>query len=243
MIKNIIFDIGNVLASFRPREVLEEMGLDETEVNVILDATVRGPYWVELDRGVMEEAEVIEAMRSRVPQRYLADFERFFAEETGKLVKSLPYAADWLKGLKERGYHVYLLSNYPVGLFEIHSPHFTFLPYTDGRVVSGYVKCVKPDERIYRCLLEKYSLRPQECVFLDDLAENVEGQKSLESTGFASWDMRMRTRSWNVCWQRQNKSIRTQKGRRFHLEKWNRRPYYLLSCVDFNLLSFPGDPA
>ena len=50
MIKNIIFDIGNVLASFRPREVLEEMGLDETEVNVILDATVRGPYWVELDR-------------------------------------------------------------------------------------------------------------------------------------------------------------------------------------------------
>ena len=113
MIKNIIFDIGNVLASFRPREVLEEMGLDETEVNVILDATVRGPYWVELDRGVMEEAEVIEAMRSRVPQRYLADFERFFAEETGKLVKSLPYAADWLKGLKERGYHVYLLCKLP----------------------------------------------------------------------------------------------------------------------------------
>lgn len=74
---------------------------------------------------------------------------------------------------------MYLLSNYPVGLFEIHSPHFTFLPYTDGRVVSGYVKCVKPDERIYRCLLEKYSLRPQECVFLDDLAENVEGAKKL----------------------------------------------------------------
>ena len=179
MIKNIIFDIGNVLASFRPKEVLEEMGLDEKKVNAILAATVRGPYWVELDRGVMGEAEVIEAMRSRVPQRYLADFERFFAEETGKLVQSLPYAEDWLKGLKERGYHVYLLSNYPVGLFEIHSPHFTFLPYTDGRVVSGYVKCVKPDERIYRCLLEKYSLSPQECVFLDDLAENVEGAKKL----------------------------------------------------------------
>ncbi len=179
MIKNIIFDIGNVLASFRPKEVLEEMGLDEKEVNAILDATVRGPYWVELDRGVMGEAEVIEAMRSHVPQCYLADFERFFAEETGKLVRSLPYAEDWLKGLKERGYHVYLLSNYPVGLFEIHSPHFTFLPYTDGRVVSGYVKCVKPDERIYSCLLEKYSLSPQECVFLDDLAENVEGAKKL----------------------------------------------------------------
>ena len=38
---------------------------------------------------------------------------------------------------------------------------------------------VKPDERIYRCLLEKYSLRPQECVSLDDLAENVEGAKKL----------------------------------------------------------------
>lgn len=179
MIKNIIFDIGNVLASFRPKEVLEEMGLEEKEVNAILDATVRGPYWVELDRGVMEETEVVSAMRARVPEVYQADFDRFFAHETGKLVKSLPYATDWLKNLKERGYHVYLLSNYPVRLFEIHSSHFTFLPYTDGRVVSGYVKCVKPDERIYRCLLEKYSLDPQECVFLDDLAGNVEGAKKL----------------------------------------------------------------
>lgn len=179
MVKNIIFDIGNVLASFRPKEVLEEMGLEKEEVNAILDATVRGPYWVELDRGVMEETEVIAAMRDCVPQKYLADFERFFAEETGKLVQSLPYAADWLKDLKERGYHVYLLSNYPVSLFEIHSPFFTFLPYTDGRVVSGYVKCVKPDERIYRCLLEKYSLNPSECVFLDDLEENIEGAEKL----------------------------------------------------------------
>ena len=63
MIKNIIFDIGNVLASFRPKAVLEEMGLEEAEVNAILSATVRGPYWRELDRGVMEEADVIAAMR------------------------------------------------------------------------------------------------------------------------------------------------------------------------------------
>lgn len=179
MIKNVVFDIGNVLASFRPKEVLEEMGLEEQEVNAILDATVRGPYWVELDRGVMEETEVVAAMRNLVPQEYLGDFDHFFAGETGKLVRSLPYAADWLKSLKERGYHVYLLSNYPVGLFELHSPFFTFLPYTDGRVVSGYVKCVKPDERIYRCLLDKYGLNPEECIFLDDLEENIEGARRL----------------------------------------------------------------
>ena len=179
MIKNIIFDIGNVLASFRPKAVLEEMGLEEAEVNAILSETVRGPYWRELDRGVMEEADVIAAMRECVPHPYLADFDHFFAEETGKIVQSFPYAADWLKDLKERGYRVYLLSNYPARLFEIHSQHFTFLRYTDGKIVSGYVKCIKPDERIYRCLLETYSLNPQECVFLDDLAENVEGAERL----------------------------------------------------------------
>lgn len=176
MIKNVIFDVGNVLASFRPKQVLlDDMGLEAEEAEAILKATVHGPLWQEMDRGVIPEKEVISQMRNRLEEKYHPNFDRFFNEKAGNLVETFSYASDWLRELKERGYGVYILSNYPVELFEMHSRHFTFLPYADGRIVSGYVKCIKPDRKIYEILLETYGLQPQECVFLDDLKENIAG--------------------------------------------------------------------
>ena len=74
---------------------------------------------------------------------------------------------------------MYILSNYPVSYFEVHKAGFEFLKHTDGRVVSGYVKLLKPDPAIYRCLLEKYQLKAEECIFVDDLKANAEGACSV----------------------------------------------------------------
>lgn len=179
MIKNIIFDIGNVLVDFHPQKVLEQMGFCREHIEAILDATVRSKAWVELDRGVIPEEEVIADMRKKVPQDVQAEFDRFFAEGRPDLVEVYPYVHEWIHHFRERGYKIYLLSNYPVSFFELHSSSFTFLPLADGRVVSGYVRMIKPDAEIYYHLLEKYQLQAEECIFIDDNAANIEAANAL----------------------------------------------------------------
>ena len=127
------------------------------------------PAGVLKDMGVSEE-------RARVMR---ADYDRFIEEGKPYLTIPFAYSAQWLKQFHDRGYGVYILSNYPVSYFEVHKAGFEFLKYTDGRVVSGYVKLLKPDPAIYRCLLEKYQLKAEECIFVDDLKANAEGACSV----------------------------------------------------------------
>lgn len=177
MIKNIVFDIGNVLVEFRPEKVFAELGVSAEKIQGLANATVYSPLWPELDRGVMEEAAVFEKMKEAAPE-YAKEIDLFIEKGLGNIVSSFDYAADWLNGLQERGYKVYLLSNYPESFFNLHSKEkFTFLPYIDGKIVSAYVKLIKPDIRIYEELLNTYELKADECVFLDDREENVEGAK------------------------------------------------------------------
>jgi putative hydrolase of the HAD superfamily len=178
MIKNIIFDIGGVLVSFEPDRVFREMGLPEEEVQILYQHTAKSPYWKELDRGVLPKEEVFQTMVNTMPQAYRKDAMEFFTKRIPEAVTSFDYSADWLKGLKERGYNIYLLTNYPEWLFETHwKKGFTFVPYVDGKVVSGKVKLIKPDHAIYETIIKKYSLNPAESVFIDDVKENVQAAK------------------------------------------------------------------
>lgn len=77
--------------------------------------------------------------------------------------------------LKEKGYRIYLLSNYSKDFFQKHTKDASFMRDLDGAVVSYQIHETKPDAAIYEYLLEKYQLNPTECLFFDDRTENVEG--------------------------------------------------------------------
>ena len=184
MIKNIIFDIGGVLVEFSPENILRKMGLPETEVLEIAKTTSLGPHWKELDRGVMSKEEVFELMLSETKEEYKADARRFLYDEVLSTVKSFDYSEEWLRELKSRGYNIYLLTNYPDWMFDYHWANtFTFTKSVDGKVVSAVVKQIKPDEKIYTTLLKKYNLIPEESVFIDDKAENIQTAKALKING------------------------------------------------------------
>lgn len=190
MIKNIVFDIGNVLVEFRPEKVFIEIGISPEKVEGLANATVYSKLWPELDRGIMAEEEVFEKMKEAAPE-YTEEIDLLVKDGKENLVHSFDYAAVWLKELQEKGYKIYLLSNYPESFFELHSKNqFTFLPYVDGKVVSAYVKLIKPDVKIYETLLEKYQLKAEECVFLDDRLENVQGaeQAGMRGIHFNSYE-------------------------------------------------------
>lgn len=180
MIKNIIFDIGNVLASFRWKDHFRDLGFTGEAFDRIAAATVLHPtMWNEFDRSLMSDEEIIARCIEREPE-YEKEIRRLF-ETTAGLVEEYSYSYDWIKSLKKRGYKVYLLSNYGKTSFEAarDKGRLSFLPLVDGGVISYEVKIVKPEPGIYQALLAKYGLRAEECVFLDDKPENIEAAKAL----------------------------------------------------------------
>ena len=171
MIKNVVFDIGNVLVDFRWRSLMEELQLP-IETQKRFEKTVFGsPWWGELDHGIYEEAEILAHFRED-NKDHLDAFNLVW----DKLVAPYAYAVQWIEQLKKSGFKVYLLSNYPRDVFALHTECgcFPFLEHVDGKVVSGFVKMVKPNADIYEHLLREYGLEPEECVFIDDTVKNVE---------------------------------------------------------------------
>ncbi len=173
MIKNIVFDIGGVLVDFAPDKSMRKLGMPEHLIKPLMDATIFSGLWPELDRGFIPEDVIVNCMKEDHPE--LAPMiQKFFDEGKSDLVTSFPYSAGWLSDLKDRGYGVYLLTNYPKSFFDIHwGSKFTFTPYVDGKIVSAEVKKNKPDPAIYQCLLDTYGLKAGECVFIDDRKDNV----------------------------------------------------------------------
>lgn len=175
MIRNIVFDIGNVLACFRWKDLFQELGFTGEMFERIAVATILHPtMWPEFDRSLMSDEEIISRCIERAPE-YEKEIRMIF-ERTECLIEEYDYSYDWIKDLKERGYNVYLLSNYGKTSFEAAISHgrLSFLPLVDGRVISYEVKIVKPEPGIYDALIKKYDLVPEECVFLDDREDNVE---------------------------------------------------------------------
>lgn len=174
-IRNIVFDIGNVLACFRWKDLFGELGFTGEKFDRIAAATILHPtMWPEFDRSLMSAEEIIASCVRRAPE-YEQDIRRLF-ERTELLIEEYAYSYGWIKELKERGYKIYLLSNYGKTSFEAAVNHgrLSFMPLIDGSVISYEVKIVKPEPGIYEALIQKYNLVPEECVFLDDREDNVE---------------------------------------------------------------------
>ncbi len=183
MIKNIVFDIGNVLVKFQPDQAMRELGIEEEKIPKMAQATYSNPIWGELDRGVIPEAEIIDKMVTVAPE-YEEEIRLFFRDGKDKVVKTYPYAKAWIEELQQNGYKVYLLSNYPENYFELHrKSQLDFANVVDGMIISGMVMIVKPYSDIYECLFDTYNLKSEECVFLDDRPENIEGGEKLGMRG------------------------------------------------------------
>lgn len=176
MIKNIIFDVGKVLMAYEPDEYMEKLGFTPREREAVNQAMFQHPFWNESDRGALSSEELLEGFISHNP-----DYEKQIRqayETVGKTITLMPHTLEWVKDLKDRGYRLYILSNYAEHTFEQTSDEMKFLPYMNGAVFSFQCKLIKPEQEIYRYLCEKYELVPEESIFLDDRQENVEAARA-----------------------------------------------------------------
>lgn len=171
MVKNIIFDIGNVLADFCWRDFFIRFGYEGETLERLAEATVKSPVWDEVDRGVWSDEELVDGFVRNDPSLE-EQLRRIFANVHGMVVKR-EYAIPWVRSLREAGYGCYYLSNFSHKAHTECADALGFLEYMDGGILSYRDKVIKPDAAIYELLLDRYGLKAEECVFLDDTEKNL----------------------------------------------------------------------
>lgn len=173
--KNIIFDVGDVLLDYRWQQMLMDYGLDESEAYRVGRELFDDPdgLWHEFDLGVKSQEEIIQEFEQKHPKD--AEVIRWFISHGEYMHVARPAIWKLVHQLKEAGYHLYILSNYPKILFKKHTQYADFMDDMEGMVVSYMLHVGKPERIVYQTLCDRYGLNKEECLFFDDRAENVQG--------------------------------------------------------------------
>ena len=173
MIKNIIFDMGNVLIKFDKKCFLEAVNVSP-EDNALLEREVYvSVEWAMMDRGTLTEKEAAERMCARLPER-LHEKVHQLVDEWDRPILPMSGMAELAGELKAKGYRLFLLSNASYRQHE-YWPEIPGSEYFDDTLISADVKLVKPQPEIYLMALHKFNAKPEESVFIDDATNNVEG--------------------------------------------------------------------
>ncbi len=177
MIRNMVFDIGNVLMDFRWKEYMRSLfGENEALIQTINQGIWHNGCWAAMDKGEMDGAATLRSAVAFAPQ-YEKEI-KLTLDRVALAFHNFEYAIPWVQELKRMGLNVYYLSNYSAFSIAANSEVLNFIPYMDGGVFSFEVKAVKPEPEIYRCLCDKYGLKPEECLFTDDVPANVKGAQA-----------------------------------------------------------------
>lgn len=186
MIKNLIFDFGNVLGQCYSDHLTATYVEDIDEKNMIRDIVFDRLYWDRLDRGSITDEEVIAGFCSRLPEDLHEDAKIVY-ENWVNTMTPVPGMSRLIRELKQKGYQLYLLSNISIGFAQTyHSVPWirSLLDQFDGLVLSGTIKMAKPDREIFEYVLNTYSLKAEECLFVDDYQENIDGAEKLGICGY-----------------------------------------------------------
>ena len=185
MIRNIIFDMGNVLVYYDSLRAVRNFVKDEDQVQAVNTSVFVSPEWLMLDMGVISEDEALRRMQSRLK----TDGER---EAAGLCLGHwheycmwpVPGMEELVTYLKGEGYGLYLCSNASLRMLKCYEDVIPGIRLFDGVLFSAEVKCVKPQKEMYNHLFERFGLRPEECFFIDDQPLNIEGSRACGMDGY-----------------------------------------------------------
>lgn len=181
MYKNIIFDYGQVIISYDPYYMTNVYVKDEAVCKELCDIIFDRIYWDRLDNGSISDSEVKEAFKSRIPS-HLYDVACEVYDNWYYNNPLIPGIKELIADLKRGGAKLYLISNISKGFAE----NYTKIPEVaevlslfDGLVFSGPLGLSKPQKEIFEYLLNKYDLKAEECVFIDDSEKNLLGARAV----------------------------------------------------------------
>lgn len=182
MIKNFIFDMGNVIIQWNPTYIVQQYIEDPQVVKEIEDTVFKSQEWLDYDCGTITKEKIKEVLSSRVEKQY-QDIVKEMLEHWYMHCPIIKGMIPIIQELKEKGYGIYLLSNTNDSFEEYKHLIETFI-YFDGFYISAKTKLVKPSVAIFQDFIKTFNLHMEECVFIDDMLVNVEGARKAGMQGY-----------------------------------------------------------
>jgi len=182
MIRNIVFDIGDVLVTFDWKSYLNQFHFSEETNERIAKAVFLNEDWIASDLGYFDRKQLTQMFIENDPVLG-AEIQDVFAG-AGSAILEREYPVRWMEELKKRGFRLYYLSNYARWCYE-DSRHILdkFIAKMEGGVFSYESHMLKPNINIYEELFRRYDLDPAECLFIDDRQANIDGAKTAGMEG------------------------------------------------------------
>lgn len=173
MIRNIVFDMGQVLLRFDRDYFISRLGIEGEDKELLKREVFLSLEWARMDRGSLTDEEAAVSVCNRLPE-HLHDAAHKLVSMWDRPILPIPGMYELIEELKAKGYGIYLLSN---ASYRQHDywPRVEASKFFDGTLISADEKVVKPQPEIYRLLLERFHLKAEECFFIDDVPANIEG--------------------------------------------------------------------
>lgn len=173
MIKNIVFDMGNVLVDYNAHRFVANHTTDPDDA-VLLRQTVFGSVaWIQLDRGSISRTAAAERICGQLPPR-LQPVALQLLENWHDDIRPFAAMEQLCCRLQQAGYQLWLLSNAGLQFYD-YCRSIGALRYFSGTFVSADYGLLKPDPAIYTAFCNRFGLLPEQCLFVDDMPLNVEG--------------------------------------------------------------------
>jgi 2-haloacid dehalogenase len=174
----IVFDFGRVLIDWDPRYLFRKFfGQDEQAMECFIEE-VRFYDWIhQLDSGG-NYAEGVASACARYPQ-YCHLFQAYHLRYDETIIGAIEPTVEIMRRLKRAGYPLYGLSNWPVEKFAVVRPRYDLFDDLDEIVISGQAGSAKPEPGIYQSLLERAGRKAEQCLFIDDSADNIAAARRL----------------------------------------------------------------
>lgn len=176
MIKQVVFDMGNVLIRWDPDLIIARLGIVGEDAKRLRREVFDGVEWVALDHGTMSQDEGLALICRRLPARLHGAAERCVRDWWKDELIHIEGVEALIREIRDLGYGLYVLSNATSFLHD----YFHRLPAFDcfqGLIVSADWKLLKPERAIYDKLFAVYGLCPEECFFIDDSPLNIDGAR------------------------------------------------------------------
>ena len=175
-IENIIFDFGGVLVDWNPRHLYKDHFKDESEMEYFLKNICTEEWNLEQDRGrTLKEGTLL--LQNKFPE-FHAMIQLFYDEWETMLKSEIPETVSLLYMLKKK-YKLYGLTNWSAETISIAYDRFPFFKEFDGIVVSGHEMMIKPNKEIYHLLLNRYNIKAENTIFIDDNLKNIKAAEEI----------------------------------------------------------------
>ena len=181
MIKNIVFDMGNVLTKYSLPDYIKKYAKSQQEFDIIKNEVCSSVEWIKMDRGAISDDDAVNSIKRHVPRELYETIKRFISEFRMEQEPNPPME-NLVRRLKNEGYKLFLFSN-TSRRFHRFSKNIASIAYMDGIWISCEHGFLKPEREAYLSFFDTFGLLPGECIFIDDSPANIEAGMRLGMDG------------------------------------------------------------